>query len=488
MKNKTNLVFAAMAAFLGTALFSLGMSAPKLDFEVDGAELARQGSNVTSYADVIQRVTPTVVSVYTTNIVTTGPSSPPEDLLERFFGIPYQQMPQSRETPGEPRRVPQGVGSGVIITKDGYILSNNHVVAGEAESVADEILVRLDDNREFNAKVVGRDPKTDIAVLKIDAHDLPAITLADSDKAEVGDIVFAIGNPLGVGKTVTSGIVSAVDRAIGITGEGGYESFIQTDASINPGNSGGALVDARGRLIGINSAILSQSGGADGIGFAVSSNLATNIARQIVEYGEVKRGFLGVSISGVTADIAEAFHLPKPEGALINDVNPGSPADKAGLKKGDVIIEVNGKKTVDANSVRLAVSQNRPGTRIELVYLRDGAIQETSAKIDELGTLARLSSDELLEGVTARPISGDDRRRSGIDPRVEGLFIVEVRGDSPYARSLVPGMVISEINDLRVADIASAKKAFHPGVNKLYVHDGNQAGYRVVRIPGLHSG
>ncbi|MCB1119981.1 MAG: Do family serine endopeptidase [Verrucomicrobiae bacterium] len=453
-----------------------------MEIEVDESELDRKSSVVTSYAPVFKSVTPTVVSVYATNIETPGSASSQQDLMERFFGAPRQQRPQSQETPGEPRRVPQGAGSAVIITSDGYIVSNNHVVTGGSENVADEIVVRLDDNQEFNAKVVGRDAKTDIAVLKIEAKGLPAITLADSDKVQVGDIVFAIGNPLGVGKTVTSGIVSAVDRAIGITGEGGYESFIQTDASINPGNSGGALIDAQGRLIGINSAILSQSGGADGIGFAVSSNLAKNIAKQLVEYGEVRRGYLGVAITNVTADIAEAFQLPNSAGALINEVHANSPAEKSGLKKGDVIIEINGKKTADANSVRLAVSQNRPGTDIKFAYLRDGKRYEATTKIVELDSLTSLSPDELLEGVTARPIRAEDRQQNGTEPHIQGLLITEVTPDSPYARSLFPGMVISEINDQELNNIATAKEAFQKGVNKLYVYYRNLGGYLVLRI------
>ncbi|MCB1120938.1 MAG: Do family serine endopeptidase [Verrucomicrobiae bacterium] len=482
MKIKAYRLLATTSVLFCAAYFALSASSPKLDVNVDNSELARQGSNLTSYSSVIKQVTPTVVSVYTTNIETGRQGMSQQDLLERFFGVPNQGMPQPNERSGQPRRVPQGVGSGVIITSDGYILSNNHVVTGESENVADEILVRLDDNREFTAKVVGRDPKTDIAVLKIDATNLPAIVLADSDKAEVGDVVFAIGNPMGVGKTVTSGIISAVDRSIGINGDGGYESFIQTDASINPGNSGGALVDAQGRLVGINSAILSRSGGADGIGFAVSSNLATSIAQQLVEFGEVKRGFLGVTISSVTADIAEAFHLPDTNGALINSVNDNSPASKAGLKKGDVIIEVNGKSMADSNAVRLAVAQNRPGSSIQLAYIREGKRFETSAKIDELGSFASLSADELLDGVTARPLSQNDREQNRMDPGVDGLLVVNVEGDSPYARSLTPGMVISEINDKKVDDIASAKEAFHKGANKLYVHQGNQSGFEVVKI------
>ena len=457
-------------------------SSLKLDLEVDDTDLARQSSIVTSYSHVFKRVTPTVVSVYATNIETARRSSSQQDLLERYFGKPYQQRPQSPETPGETRRIPQGAGSGVIITSDGFILSNNHVVTGATESVADEIIVRLDDHREFNARVIGRDSKTDIAVLKIEASGLPAIIMADSDKVEVGDLAFAIGNPLGVGKTVTSGIVSAVDRAIGIMGEGGYESFIQTDASINPGNSGGALIDAQGRLIGINSAILSQSGGAEGIGFAVSSNLAKNIAKQLVEYGEVRRGYLGVAIANVTQDIAEAFQLPNSDGVLINEVNSNSPAEQAGLKKGDVIIEINGKKATDANSVRLAVSQNRPGTSIKLAYLRDGIRFESTVTIVELTSGASLPPNELLEGITARPISDEDRRQIGIDSHIHGLLIAEVHAESPYARSLIQGMIISEINDHQLNNIASAKKAFQKGANKLYVYYRNLGGYLVLRI------
>jgi serine protease Do len=268
-------------------------------------------------------------------------------------------MPQMREQPQS------GLGSGVIISADGYIVTNNHVVDG-----ADSVTVTFGDGRVLKARVVGRDPQTDIAVVKVDAKDLPAIKFAESAKAEVGDRVLAIGNPFGIGETVTTGIVSAKGRRpnLGLA----YEDFIQTDAAINPGNSGGALVDIDGRLIGLNTAILSRSGGFQGVGLAVPSDLVRNVVDNLVQNGKVVRGFIGVRIQDVTPDLAESFGLKDHAGALVAEVTPGSPAAKAGLKDGDVITEVEGKAIADSGQLRMAVSQTAPGTKLALGVLRDG--------------------------------------------------------------------------------------------------------------------
>ena len=295
------------------------------------------------------------------------------DLLRRFFGDQSQgRMP--RRNSGMPRQ--EGVGSGVIATKDGYILTNNHVVDG-----ADEVKVALQDGREFTAKVIGRDPKSDVAVIKIDATDLPAVPMADSDKVEVGDVVLAIGNPFGIGQTVTTGIVSAKGRGnMGLD----YEDFIQTDAAINPGNSGGALVDADGRLIGINTAILSRSGGNQGIGFAIPVNLARDVMGSLIKDGQVTRGYLGVMIQDLTPALAKEFKLKDTTGALIGDVTPKGPADKAGLKSGDLLVEFNGKTVTDSRHLKLEVARTQPGETVPVKILRDGTSKTLEVTVKTL--------------------------------------------------------------------------------------------------------
>jgi len=301
-----------------------------LNLPVDEHPISRDAASHASFAPVVKKVTPGVVKVFTTaRIQNTAFEGGPgmDDFLRRFFGDGFEHRAPRRNF-GLPRQ--QGVGSGVIATRDGYILTNNHVVDG-----ADEVKVALQDGREFTAKVIGRDPKSDVAVIKIDGKDLPAVPMADSDKVEVGDVVLAIGNPFGIGQTVTTGIVSATGRA-GATGLD-YEDFIQTDAAINPGNSGGALVDAEGRLIGINTAILSRSGGNQGIGFAIPVNLARDVMQSLVKDGRVTRGYLGVMIQDVTPALAKEFNLKDATGALVSDVTAKSPAEKAGFKSGDVV-------------------------------------------------------------------------------------------------------------------------------------------------------
>src|SRR5438477_1172751 len=286
-----------------------------------------------------------------------------DPFFRRFFGSPFDDNGGRRQ----PRTFKErSLGSGVIVTKDGYILTNNHVEDG-----ADEIKVARDkDKKQFTAKVIGRDPRTDIAVLKIDAKDLPFITFADSDKIEVGDVVLALGNPFGIGQTVTMGIVSATGR--GGMGIEDYEDFIQTDAAINPGNSGGALVDAEGRLVGLNTAILSRSGGSQGVGFAIPANLARSVMDQLIKSGKVERGFLGVGIQDLTPELARQFNVKDTQGALVSSVTPDSPADKAGLKSGDVIVEFNGRAVPDSRHLKLQVAETAPGSSTPVRVMRDG--------------------------------------------------------------------------------------------------------------------
>jgi serine protease Do len=356
----------------------------------------------------------------------------------------------------------QSLGSGVIVTEDGYILTNNHVVDG-----ADEIKVALADEKTvLNAKVVGKDPQTDIAVLKVENGKLPAITLGDSDKVEVGDLVLAIGNPFGVGQTVTAGIVSAKGR--GGMGIVDYEDFIQTDASINPGNSGGALVDAEGRLVGINTAILSRSGGNQGVGFAVPINLARYVMDRLIVDGKVTRGYLGVLIQPVTDALAKEFKLKDAQGALVGEVTAKSPAAEAGLKEGDVIIEFNGKKVTDSRHLRLMVAQTAPGSKVTLKIVRDGKEQTLSAKLGELPTegLARTGGWNLpgrrgdaLRGVDLGNPDARTRRQFELPLDVQGAVVLSVAPDSPAAGVLQPGDVIVEINRQRVTNADEAFEA-----------------------------
>ncbi len=394
-----------------------------------------------------------MVSVYSKKTVRDPVALNP--LLRQFFSgdAPEQERGHKEE----------GLGSGVIVSADGYILTNNHVVEG-----ADELKVALPDDRELIAKVIGADPKTDIAVIKVEANRLPVMTLADSDNIRVGDIVFAVGNPLGVGQTVTMGIVSAKGRSVGILDEvEGYESFIQTDAAINMGNSGGALVDAKGRLIGINSAILSPSRGSVGIGFAVPVNLASAVMRSLIETGTVARGYLGVQSQTLSPEDAEALGLPPDtKGVTVTDVSPGSAAEKAGLKRGDVILSVNDKSIAALKDLRMFIAQCAPGSRVRLQISRDGkqqGVDVTLGKLDE-------NPDELLVGVNVTPLAPDSRRRLNIPSRLNGLLITSVAEDSPYADRLLPEVLIIQIDREGVADLDTARRVLTPGRHMLFVY------------------
>jgi len=400
---------------------------------------------VTSYADALEAIRPAVVSVYSSKTVR---EQVPE--FYRQFGVQGREQKQ------------RGLGSGVIVSADGYILTNNHVV-----DEADELKVLLNDDREFTAKVIGTDPKTDVAVIKIDADNLPTVTLADSAKLRVGDVVFAIGNPLGVGQTVTMGIISATGRKVGILDDvAGYEDFIQTDAAINQGNSGGALIDAKGRLVGINSAILSNSQGNIGIGFAIPINLANAIMHSLIETGTVARGYLGVQTDVLTPDKAEVFDLPKDtRGVIITDLNPADgPAAKAGLQRNDIITGIDDKKVTNTDDLRLLIGQTPPDTKVNVKYLRNG---KAEAKDIVLGRLADDSAPngELVDGVSVEPLTPELRKHLRLDDRVDGLVITGIEDNSPFSENFREGFVIEQINRLPVTDLASAKKALRDGRN-----------------------
>jgi serine protease Do len=330
-----------------------------------------------SFADLVSRVAPAVVTVHSARRVRPPRQHPffNDPRFRDFFGNP--RIPES-ELPRQ-----QGLGSGVIVSGEGYILTNHHVVDG-----AEEINVELNNKRSYAARVIGSDQPSDLAVLKVDERNLPVLPMGDSDRSRVGDVVLAIGSPLGLDQTVTAGIISAKGRSTGIS-DGSFEDFIQTDASINQGNSGGALINAAGELVGINSQILSPTGGNIGIGFAIPVNMAKNVMDQLVQTGRVRRGSLGITIRPVTANIAASMGLQDVRGALVNSVANGSPAERAGLKAGDVITTFNGAPVTGTNSLRNAVARSQPGTEVTLTIIRERQPQELRATLGELNTSGR---------------------------------------------------------------------------------------------------
>lgn len=469
-----NLSNRAAAVALGTAVVVAGSALafsqrPKAENNftaptLDERPIARESGNHSSFAPVVKKVTPGVVKVLTVtrvhNTAFNGAPDGMDDMLRRFFGDQFEgRMPRRNHNVPMPRQ--QGIGSGVIVTKDGYILTNNHVVDG-----ADEVTIALQDGREFTAKVIGRDPKSDVAVVKVDAKDLPTVSMADSEKVEVGDVVLAIGNPFGIGQTVTTGIVSATGRT-GATGLD-YEDFIQTDAAINPGNSGGALVDSEGRLIGINTAILSRSGGNQGIGFAIPANLARDVMQDLIRDGHVTRGYLGVMIQDLTPALAKEFKIKENGGALIGEVNEESPAQKAGLKTGDVILEFDGKKVSDSHHLKMEVARIHPGTTVPVKIMRDNSSKTLQVTVREMPGTERTSRREYqsknedngtLNGVTVGDIDRNARQEYELPQTVKGVVITDVAADSAAAEAgLKPGDVIQEINKKPVRNAEEAVK------------------------------
>jgi len=418
---------------------------PRLNIQEN--PISRETKLATSLAPAARAAARSVVNIYSSKEVRERSWSFFDDTrFRRFFGNRDFTSPIPRE------RRAQSLGSGVIVSTDGYLLSNHHVIED-----ADDIRVALPDGKEFAAKVVGTDPQTEIAVLKIDASSLTAITITDSDKLEVGDAVLALGNPFGVGQTVTVGHVSGVGR--GGIGIADYEDFIQTDAAINPGNSGGALVDAEGRLVGINTAIITRSGGNQGIGFAIPSNLARVIMERLIREGKIVRGYLGVMIQPVTEELAHEFKLADSGGALVGEVTRRSPAADAGLKEGDVIIAFNNTKVVDSRHLRLMVSQTAPGTKVTIKVIREGKEQSLTAKLDELRTdgVSRTARSEgrrwgragaeVFDGVALDDLDTRTRREYRIPNTVRGAMITDVDPASRAAEAgLRPGDVIQEID------------------------------------------
>jgi len=419
---------------------------PPVSVPVDETPIARDGLPRGSYAPIIQKVVPGVVKIVTSATMedTLGESStnPQDQFRRRFFGDQFDQP----RGPMPPQKV-QGLGSGVVVTQDGYILTNNHVVDG-----AKEVKVTLEDGHEYTAKVIGRDPKSDLAVVKIEANNLPVVPMADSDAVQVGDVVLAVGNPFGVGQTVTQGIVSAIDR--GNMGIEAYENFIQTDAAINPGNSGGALVDIKGRLVGINTAILSRSGGSQGVGFAIPSNLARIVMESLVQNGHVTRGYLGVMIQNITPALAEEFKLKDTKGALIGDVVDDGPAAKAGFKPGDVVLAFNGRKVSDSRHLQLDVAATKPGSIVPVEILRKGDHKTLDVTVKQLPGSEELAGNDsqndntgTLNGVGVGDVDAQVRREFNIPKDVKGAIVTQVDPNCPAAEAgLKPGVVIEDIN------------------------------------------
>lgn len=400
-------------------------------------------------APMLKKVLPSVV-----NISTKGTAAAQHPLMNDPF--PRNFSPQQR-------RRTQGLGSGVIIdAKKGYIITNNHVIAN-----ADIILVTLKNKRQFKAKLIGTDPETDIAVLQIDAKQLTAIPLGDSEKIQVGDFVVAIGNPFGLSQTVTSGMISALGRTN--LGFDGYENFIQTDASINPGNSGGALIDLRGHLIGINSAIIAPSGGNVGIGFAIPINMAKKVMDQLIEHGEIKRGLLGVQIQDLSPDIAEAMDLKNTHGALVARVTPGSAAAKAGIKAGDVITAINTKKIDSSNSLRTNIGLKRVGEKVKIDFIRNKKPMSVTTHIggSRPEKITASSNMPLLKGIKLKELSTSQAFR-GV---TKGLLITDIAINSPAAQvGLRQGDILLTVNKMKVRTLADLNKAAKLSRKQLLIH------------------
>jgi len=430
--------------------------------EVVNATVAAQNS----YADAVSRVTPAVVTINST-----GRARAPQQhhffddpRFREFFG---DRLPRDQQ---EPQQRTRGVGSGVIVSADGTILTNHHVVDG-----AEEIRVELNDRRTFDAKVIGSDPPSDLAVLKINANNLPMLSLGDSDRVRVGDVVLAIGNPLGLDQTVTAGIISAKGRATrgGGLGDGSFEDFLQTDAPINQGNSGGALINTSGELIGINSQILSPSGGNIGIGFAIPSNMARSVMDQLIKTGKVRRGQLGVQIQPVTSDIAASLDLKEVRGAIVNVVSPGSAAERAGIRQGDVITAVNNAPVTDTNSLRNRVAGTQPGSEVTVTVLRDGREQQLRATLGEFSVDAGRTGEREGSGngggaaagggklgVRIEPLTPELTTRLSLRGGTQGVVVTSVDPAGPAADAGIrEGDVIEQVNRQSVRSVADLSAA-----------------------------
>ena len=437
-------------------------------------EAASPGNLNQGFAPVVEPLLPTVANISTSKVVKLPDNEWPffsDPFLHQFFGDQFARQPRER--------LEHSLGSGVIVNPDGYILTNNHVVEG-----ATDVEVTLNDKRTFKAKVIGTDPRSDLAVLKVAATKMSSISLGNSARMRVGDIVLAIGDPFGIGETVTMGIVSATGRkGLGIEGPEGYEDFIQTDAAINPGNSGGALVNTRGELIGINAAIIAGKGGGNqGIGFAIPIDMGRSVMEQIIKTGKVTRSYIGVGIQEVTPDLAKAFGVPTTAGALVGSVEPNGPGAKAGLKQGDIITSLNGQTIPDYNDFRLRISQMAPGTAIKLGVLRAGQKTDVTVTLAESPEKTAAApqpapSKNPMEGVEVETLTPEIAHELNLAPNVRGVVIASVDPDSPAADAgLERGNVIREIDHKAVGSVNQFEGAVREAGNRSLLLLVNQAG------------
>jgi len=458
-------------------------AAPPAPVAVDGVR--------TSYADVVEKTSPAVVRIQADHKSKVQPNQFPfgnDDFFRQF----QQQMPRQNQRP----QIERGLGSGVLVSADGTVLTNYHVVEG-----AEKITVEMSDNKTFDAKVVGSDQPSDLAVLKIEAQNMPFLTLGNSDNVRVGDIVLAIGNPLGIGQTVTAGIISAKGRRTGLS-DGSFEDFLQTDAPINRGNSGGALVNLSGELIGINSQILSPggaSGGNIGIGFSIPSNMAKSVMEQLLKDGKVHRGMLGINIQNISEDTAKALELKDTTGVLVSNVQPGSSADKAGVKRGDIVTAINGEKIEDSNILRNKVAGTLPGTSIKLSIVRDGNPMEITATLDEFNVDAKKAENQQDDdengpsnntengklGLTLQPVTPQVAKQLGLAADSGGLVVMDVDPSGPAADAGISrGDVILEVNKKAVNSVGDIQSAMEKSNGKpvlLLVNSRGRTVYLTVR-------
>ena len=474
---------------LAVTVLALGAAVPAVPQELTAPPVAQPPS----FAVLAEKLSPSVVNITTTAVladVERGPGpmlpdgSPFEDFFRDFFENGPRGMPRERRS--------ASVGSGFIISADGYIVTNNHVI-----EAADQVQVELFSGEELDARVVGRDPRTDLALLKVDRdEDLPFVSFGDSDRARVGDWVLAIGNPLGQGFSVSAGIVSARNRTL----QGSYDDFIQTDAAINRGNSGGPLFNLDGEVIGVNTAILSPTGGSIGIGFAMSSAVASRVVDQLREFGETRRGWLGVQIQNVDADMADALGLEKAEGALVTDV-PDGPAAAAGIEAGDVIVEFGGREIRDTRALVRIVSETEVGRNVDVVIIREGRRENLSVEIGRLeeATLAAAPGaaeppasgsapqEEQLLGMLLGVIDDTLRERFGLDPETEGVVVLEVEpGSDAHGKGFTAGDVITEVGQQQVSDPDDVRRrveaAEEAGRNSVLMRVGRNGQSRFVAL------
>ena len=475
MRKSTAALLCVIALLVGALVVGV-TGTHRIPVFIDTAHAAaiEQGP-LTSFAPVVKRAMPAVVNISSSKVVKTAANETPgffdDPMFRQFFG---GRIPQQRQQPRSQRAT--SLGSGVVVSPDGYIITNNHVVDG-----ATDVKVSFANKEEMPAKIVGTDKYTDVAILKIDRKNLPALPFADSGKAEVGDVVLAIGEPFGLGQTVTMGIISAKGRAgLGIER---FEDFIQTDAAINRGNSGGALIDTKGELVGINTAILAgETGGNQGVGFAIPANLARNIMNQILKSGKVTRGYMGILPQELTPDMARAFNMPNAHGVAVAQVEPGSPAEHGGLKVGDVITAVNNDAVDDVNAFRLQVAGFAPGTTVHLKVNRNGQTMDVPVTLGEFNLEAENRGPRgerggnnvpeggekgALRGVSVQALTPDLREELQLPENATGVAITDLDDDSPAAQAgLQQGDVITQVNHRPVNNVAAFNQAVREGANR----------------------